>query len=210
MSIQFDLTTLAGRQACVLWHVGLGRQVREAARLAGVADRMPAEWRRKTPGFAARLDEAKRRGWVLQHRHGARANGRLAEAFLARLRRGQQPSQALKEMGGLRWGRIPSWSRSVPGFHAEYAALRRAAGTGPARINPRARAVARGLEDGLNMAQACHAAGIRVTSVQRWRYLGRPEWDVIAPHWRPRKVGPKSRKWTPLDGGQGVVVESAR
>lgn len=201
--LSFDLTTLAGRQACVLWYVGLGKQVREAALLAGVTKRAPTQWRRKTQGYAERLDEAKARGAAMQRRRGERPYWRKAEAFLAKVRRGKRPQEALREMG-LTWGYIASWSRCVPGFRAEYRNVREAQAPKPRRVNPTAFAVADGLKAGLTMKEACRRAGIRNTTALAWKYRGTPEWGVVGPHWTPRKRGKKARA---VDTEEATVVE---
>lgn len=87
-----DFTILAVRQSHLVARVRQGVSVAAAAREVCISPKTVQHWRDRTPGFAERLDLARRDARIMAKR-------RQQERFFALVRRGRTVAEALREMG---------------------------------------------------------------------------------------------------------------
>lgn len=170
-----DLTILAHRQSYVVRRVRQGIPVLEAAAEVYISRKTVQHWRDRTPGFAERLDQAKRDASVMRKR-------RLQQEFLLRVQGGESIAEALRAMGlhgstAQNWrrdgrtsrGQIDTW------FDREYRRLIGPTGKTGNRFN---RLLVE-LRAGASMHAACQAAGYDVTAPYCWKARTPDIWALV-------------------------------
>lgn len=165
-----DLTILAHRQSYVVRRVREGIPIRQATAEVFISAKTIQHWRDRTPGFAERLDQAKRDARVMRKR-------RLQQQFFLRVQGGESIADALRAMGlhartAQNWRRIGRTSRGEidTWFDREYRRL-----IGPTgKTGHRFTRLLAELRAGAPMNVACQAAGYDVSAPYCWK-IRRPD-----------------------------------
>jgi hypothetical protein len=182
----YDLTRTVDCQRAHIALVRAGHGVQAAARIIGLAPTAITNWRANVPGFAERLDAAKRDAVALDRRV-VRALGLLAK--------GVGLSEAsIRAGGGKSW--LYNLRRSHPEIDAEVQRLvhptRRASGrrdgTDPVDLTDIARRVAARVASGMCIADAARAEGVPPASVRGWRARRPLLYEMVR-----SALGPRSR-----------------
>ena len=169
MTTHPDTTPLEVRQAYVVARVRRGASVADAAREVHISPKSIQHWRERTPGFAERLNQARR---------DARAMARRTqqERFFELVRCGRSVAEALDEMG-LGPGQAWAWLRYTRDrwYAHEYRRL-----IGPTGKSGKSFACfITEIKFGASIPVAARVAGWTPSAVYQWR-LTRPDlWDQV-------------------------------
>lgn len=151
-----DLSRLDVRQAEVCRLVASGVSVKDAALRVHVHPKVIWHWRKRTRGFALRLDTA--RANSKQKRDFARQ-----ERFLELVRGGMPSTRAAPQVGG-NMCTVYRWRNTDPTFARRYLELVGATG----RLYGRDRVLLDRLRAGDTLADACAEARLCVSTVYYW------------------------------------------
>lgn len=157
-----DITRLEVRQAHVVARVRRGVSVADAAREVHVSPKSVQHWRERTPGFAERLNQAKRDARIMAKR-------RQQERFFALVRGGMGVHEALDHLG-LKKSTARNWHKAGRSgsdwwFAHEFQKL-----IGPTgRTRHRCDRLFSALSTGLGIPKAASAAGMSSSAVYYWR-----------------------------------------
>lgn len=157
-----DFTRLDVRQAHVVARVRQGVPVADAAREVWISPKTVQHWRERTPGFAERMDQARRDARIMAKR-------RQQERFLALVRGGLTVAGALGRMG-LGHSQAQNWLKDGRHgcdrwFEHEYRRLLGPTGHTRQRYDRLFAALA----TGASIPRAATAAGLSSACVYRWR-----------------------------------------
>jgi len=166
-AVSADLSDLRVRQAVLIRLVREGASITEAAAAIPMHRGTVQHWRDRTPGFAERLDEAKRAGYMQRH-----ADAQVK--FLALLDQGVPVTEACKRVG-VSTGAMQHWCIVSPWFAAEYD--RRLGPTG--RVGGHVATLLAALREGATMVDACERAGLNVTTPYKWRHRSPNLWREV-------------------------------
>lgn len=182
-----DITRLDVRQAHVIARVRRGVSVRDAAAEVCMSPKSIQHWRERTPGFAERLNQARRDARIMAKR-------REQERFFALVKGGLSVADALARLG-LCKSQAVNWLKdgrdgSDWWFEREYRRL-----IGPTgRTRRRYDRLMAELAAGSSIPKAAAAAGLTSSGVYRWKRTRPDLWARVQETMQAAKADREERE----------------